>query len=147
MHGCDGTCVQSVEMCFLLTFFHVVLGTLVQDGLMSKEDVHEVQKEVETYDWQRGLHLMCRIQCIKEPTVIARTVEILVRFSLTNEEDSELTILRGGNIQYISLSSGCILNHIRQHVTPFVIIICDLVYYSLHIFNYMIIFCVCCASE
>ena len=34
---------------------YVVLGALVQDGLISAEDVHEVQKEWDTYGWQRGL--------------------------------------------------------------------------------------------
>ena len=60
---------------------------------MSKDDVHEVQEEVETFDCQEGLSLICRIQCIKEPTVIARTVEILKKYGCTNEDTP---VLKGG---------------------------------------------------
>ena len=60
---------------------------------MSKVDIHEVQEEVETYGWQRGLHLICRLQCTKEPTVIARTVKILEKCSCTTEDT---TVLKGG---------------------------------------------------
>ena len=70
----------------------VVLGALVQDGLVSKDDVQDVQKEWETYDWQRGLSLICRLQCIKEHTVIARTVEILEKCACTV---TDITILKG----------------------------------------------------
>ena len=70
---------------------------------MTKEDVLEVQKEWETYDWQRGLSLICRIQCTKEHAVIARTVEILKKCGCTTED---ATILRGGkaavyNVAYV----------------------------------------------
>ena len=77
-------------------FFYVVLGALVQDGLMSKEDVHEVQKKWDTYGWQGGLRrlrLICRLQCTKEHTVIARTVEILEKCRYTTEDT---TVLKGG---------------------------------------------------
>ena len=73
--------------------YYVVLSALVQDGLMSKEDIHEVQKKWETYDWQSGLSLLCRLQCIKEPTMIARTVEILEKCGCTTEDSR---ILMGG---------------------------------------------------
>ena len=60
---------------------------------MSKEDVHEVQKKWITYDCQRGLSHICRLQCTKEPTVIARTVEILEKCGCTTEDT---TVLKGG---------------------------------------------------
>ena len=59
---------------------------------MTKEDVHEVQKKWESYVWQRRLSLICRIQCIKEHTVIARTVEILDQYARTV---TVITILKG----------------------------------------------------
>ena len=60
---------------------------------MSTPDIHEVQNEVVTYGWQRGLVLICRIQCTKEPTVIARTVEILEKCGCTTQDT---TVLKGG---------------------------------------------------
>ena len=60
---------------------------------MSKEDVYEVQKKWETYDWQKRLSLICRLQCIKEHTVIARTVEILEKCGCTTKD---ITLLKGG---------------------------------------------------
>ena len=64
---------------------------------MSKEDLHKVQKEWETNNWQRGLSLICRIQCTKDPTVIARTVEILEKCGCaTDERVKELRKFEGG---------------------------------------------------
>ena len=60
---------------------------------MSEEDVHEVQKEWETYGWERGLSLICRLQCTKEHTVIARTVEISDKCGCTTKDT---TVLKGG---------------------------------------------------
>ena len=60
---------------------------------MSKEDVDEVQKEWETYGWQRGLSVICRIQCIKEHTVIARTMETFEKWNCSTEDT---TFLKGG---------------------------------------------------
>ena len=88
-----------MSCCYWL-FFYVVLGALVQDGLMSKEDVHEVQKEWETYDWQRGLSLICRLQCTKEPTVIARTVKIVEKCGCTT---IDTTVLKGGKATVYSV--------------------------------------------
>ena len=79
--------------CCYWPFFHVVLGALVRDGLMSKEDFHEVKKEWETYNWQEGLSLICSIQCIKEHTVMERTVEILEKCGWTTKDT---TVLKGG---------------------------------------------------
>ena len=53
---------------------------------MFKEDIHKVQKEWETYDWQGGVSLICKNQCIKEHTVIARTVEILETWNCSTED-------------------------------------------------------------
>ena len=60
---------------------------------MSEEDVHEVQKKWMRYGWQGGLSHICRLQCTKEPTVIARTVEIFENSGCTTEDT---TILKGG---------------------------------------------------
>ena len=60
---------------------------------MSTPDIHKVQNEVETYGWQGGLSLICRLQCTKEHTVIARTVEILEKCDCTTEDT---TVLKGG---------------------------------------------------
>ena len=60
---------------------------------MSEEDVHDVQKEWETYGWQKQLSIICRLQCIKEHTVIARTVEILDEYGCTTKDT---TVLKGG---------------------------------------------------
>ena len=60
---------------------------------MSKEDVHEVQKKWMTCGGQKGLSLICKIQCIKEHTVIARTAEILEKYGYTAED---ITVLKGG---------------------------------------------------
>ena len=60
---------------------------------MSEEDVRDVQKKWDTYDWQRQLSLICRLQCTKEPTVIARTVEILEKCGYTTEG---IIVLKGG---------------------------------------------------
>ena len=81
-----------MSCCYWL-FFYVALDALVQDGLMSKEDVQDLQKEWETYGGQNGLSLICRFQCTKEPTVIARTVEILEKCGCTTEDT---TVLKGG---------------------------------------------------
>ena len=60
---------------------------------MSEEDVCDVQKKWLTYDWQKGLSLICRIQCTKEHTVIARTVDILEKCGYTTEATA---VLKGG---------------------------------------------------
>ena len=57
---------------------------------MSEEDVRDVQKKWLTYDWQKGLSLICSIQCTKEPTVIARTVDILEKCGCTTEATAVL---------------------------------------------------------
>ena len=90
------------------------MSALVQDGLMSKEDVHEVQKKWMTYGWQGGLSLICRLQCTKEPTVIARTVEILEKYGYTTED---ITVLKGGkatvyNVVYVYST----VHHIGMYV-------------------------------
>ena len=59
---------------------------------MSKEDVRDVRKEWRIYGWRRGLSLICRLQCTKEHTVIARTVEILEKCGCTTEDT---TVLKG----------------------------------------------------
>ena len=77
---------------------------------MSKEDVHEIQKKLETYyGWQRGLSLICRIQCIKEHTVIARTVEILEKWNCSTEN---ITLLKGATATACVPCCACV-----QHST------------------------------
>ena len=59
---------------------------------MSKEDVRDVQKKWKTYGWQEQLEVICRLQCTKEPTAIARTVEIMEKCGCTTENT---TVLKG----------------------------------------------------
>ena len=76
---------------------------------MSKEDVHDVQKEWEIYDWQRGLSLIRRIQCIKEPTVLARTEEIFEKCGCTTNEVKDLSRFRGGKFHLCHGVGVCLL--------------------------------------
>ena len=62
--------------------------------MSESEEFPEVQKDY--YDWQRGLSLVCRIQCTKEDTVIARTVEIFEKCGCTTNEVKDLSRFRGG---------------------------------------------------
>ena len=75
---------------------------------MSTPDIHRVQEKVETYGWQRGLNLICRIQCTKEPTVIARTVEIFEKCGC-NTEDT--VVLKGGKL-LCTMSCMCTVQYI-----------------------------------
>ena len=79
---------------------------------MSKEDVHEVQKKWETYDWQRGLSVICRLQCTKEPTVIARTLEILEECSCTTEDAK---VLKGGKATVGNVHVYSTIHTLRVH--------------------------------
>ena len=105
--------------CCYWPFFYVALDALVQDGLMSKEDVRDVQKKWETYDGQSGLSLICGIQCTKEPTVIARTVEIMEKCGCTTQDT---TVLKGGkatvyNVMHVYSTVHTVhVYHIRMYV-------------------------------
>ena len=76
---------------------------------MSKEDVQDVQKEWKAYGWPGALRLICRIQCTKEHTVIARTVEILEKCGYTTED---ITVLKGGKTILYTMSCMCTVQYI-----------------------------------
>ena len=67
---------------------------------MSEEDVRDVQKEWETYGWQRGLSLIRRI-CIKKPTVIARIEDILKKCGYATNRFEKLSKFEGGKFSYV----------------------------------------------
>ena len=60
--------------------------------LMSKEDIHKVQKNWDTRGWISGLSILCAIQSVKEHTVITRTVQIFEKYGFTGEG---IAILKG----------------------------------------------------
>ena len=78
---------------------------------MSKEDVHEVQKKWMTYDWQGRLSLICSIQCTKEPTVIARTEEILKKCGCATNRFEKLSKFEGG--KFFSCVCVCVHAFVR----------------------------------
>ena len=59
---------------------------------MSKEDVYEVQKLLDAYSQRIGIKGICRIQCVKDHTVIVRTVDILRKYGCTTEN---VAVLKG----------------------------------------------------
>ena len=78
---------------------HIVFGTLIEDGLMTRKDIQD-------YHWdfsktkRHFIDLICSIQCTKDHTVITRTVEILEKYSFT-EGDIAVTVLKGRKIYWI----------------------------------------------
>ena len=77
-------------------FFYIALGDISQEGLMSKEEVGEIQKKWESYPWLTALDPTCAISCTKDPSVITRIVDILQKSGFTGKE--EVMLLKGGTI-------------------------------------------------
>ena len=77
-------------------FFYIALGDISQEGLMSKEEVGEIQKNWEGYSWSTALNHICTISSTKEPSVIARIADILQKSGFTGKE--EVMLLKGGTI-------------------------------------------------
>ena len=61
---------------------HVVLSTLYQEKMVTKQEVEELKQTV--WPWRR---LVC-IQCTKPPDVVKRTTELLAEVGLGEEGKS-----------------------------------------------------------
>ena len=77
-------------------FFYIALGDMCQEGLISKEEVGEVQKTWEGVHWLIVLNHICAISCTKEPSVMTRIVDILQKSGFTGAE--EMTLMKGRTI-------------------------------------------------
>ena len=77
-------------------FFYIALSDISQEGLMSKEEVGEIQKKWEGYSWLTALGRTCAISCTKEPSVMTRIADILQKSGFTGKE--EVMLLKGGTI-------------------------------------------------
>ena len=79
-------------------FFYIALGDISQEGLMSKGEVGEIQKNWsrEVSSWRTVLNHICAISCTKEPSVIARIADILQKSGFTGVEG--VMLLKGGTI-------------------------------------------------
>ena len=65
-----------------------------KDDLITREECTDVQKEWKRYDdWHGGLKAICIIQCVKDPSVIIRTANILKKCGFTGADQK---LLRGG---------------------------------------------------
>ena len=79
-------------------FFYIALGDISQEGLMSKGEVGEIQKNWsrEVSSWWTVLNYICATSCTKEPSVIARIADILQKSGFTGVEG--VMLLKGGTI-------------------------------------------------
>ena len=59
--------------------FHVVLATLYQEKMLTKQDVEELKRA--EVPWER----LVRVQCTKPPDVVMRTAELLADMKLDEE--------------------------------------------------------------
>ena len=72
--------------------FLLVLIALGEDDLITREECTDVQKKWVAYGWERGLKVICSIQCVKDPSVMTRTADILEKYGFTGDD---LKLLRG----------------------------------------------------
>ena len=77
-------------------FFYIALGDISQEGLMSKEEVGEIQKKWKRYPWWTVFNHICAISCTKEPSVMTRIADILQKSGFTGKK--EVMLLKGGTI-------------------------------------------------
>ena len=77
-------------------FFCIALGDISQEGLLSKEEVGEIQKKWKRSSWLTALNPICAISCTKEPSVMTRIADILQKSGFTGKE--EVMLLKGGTI-------------------------------------------------
>ena len=63
--------------------FHVVLATLYQEKMLTKQDVEELKRA--EVPWE----CLVRVQCTKPPDVVKRTAKVLAEMEL-NEEGRQL---------------------------------------------------------
>ena len=74
-------------------FFYIALGDISQEGLMSKEEIEEIQKKWKGSLWSIALKHFCIISCTKDPSVVTRIVDILQKCGLSGRE--EVMLLKG----------------------------------------------------
>ena len=77
-------------------FFYIALGDISQEGLISKEEVGEVQKKWGRSSRLTALNHICAISCTKEPSVMTRIADILQKSGFTRVEG--VMLLKGGTI-------------------------------------------------
>ena len=73
-------------------FFYVALGDISQEGLMSKKEVQQVLK-----CWKTA-NSICKISCTKEPSVMTRIADILLKSGFTDQE--HVMLLKGGTLLF-----------------------------------------------
>ena len=79
--------------------FLLVLSALGEDDLISREECTDVQKKWEVYSLEKHLKAICIIRCVKDPSVMTRTADILEKYGFTGDD---LKLLRGGkNIVFV----------------------------------------------
>ena len=78
-----------------IPFFYIVLGDISQEGLMSKEEVGEIQMNWGRFSCLTVLNHICVIACTKEPSVMARIADILQNHFTGAEA---VMLLKGGTI-------------------------------------------------
>ena len=79
-----------------IPFFYIALGDISQEGLMSKEEIGEIQKKWKRCPWLTALDHICAISCTKEPSVMTRVADILQKSGFTGKE--KVMLLKGGTI-------------------------------------------------
>ena len=77
-------------------FFHVALGDISQEGLLSKEEIQQVPKCWEGSSLKTASNSICKISCTKEPSVMTRTADILLKSGFTDQ--NHVMLLKGGTI-------------------------------------------------
>ena len=76
-----------------IPFFYIALGDISQEGLMSKEEIEEIQKKWKGSLWSIPLKHFCAISCTKDPSVVTRIAQILQKCGLSGRE--EVMLLKG----------------------------------------------------
>ena len=77
-------------------FFYIALGDISQEGLMSKEEIQQVPKCWEGSSLETASNSICKISCTKEPSVMTRTADILLKSGFTDQ--NHVMLLKGGTI-------------------------------------------------
>ena len=77
-------------------FFYIALGDISQEGLMSKEEIQQIPKCWEGSSLKTASNSICKISCTKEPSVMTRTADILLKSGFTDQ--NHVMLLKGGTI-------------------------------------------------
>ena len=88
--------ILGVVITTYVPFFHIALGDISQERLMSKEEVGEIQKAWEGSLWLTALNHICVFSCTKEPSAMRRIAAILQKYGFTNQKT--VMLLKGGTI-------------------------------------------------